>query len=302
LEGLNSITIPEEAVRKIIDCQWFGQANRLSSTHVEWEIIDDAARFSWKGVRAEFMPLRQLATTEARPTEEPEEPKLPAERIIQQRRSCLALDGTTTMKAQTFYRMLSAVVPTLNPLAFDLLDRSSLVKARVHLALFVHRVVGLQAGLYFLIRDNKMIETLKTHMNPEFLWSTPAGCPKGLDLFLLKADDVQRIATSVSCGQDIAGDGVFSLGMIAEFEDPIRELGGWFYRRLFWETGIIGQILYLESEAAGVRSTGIGCFFDDPVHETFGFRSRKFQSLYHFTVGGAVEDTRLTTEPAYTRE
>jgi hypothetical protein len=29
-------------------------------------------------------------------------------------------------------------------------------------------------------------------------------------------------------------------------------------------------VLYLEAEEAGIRSTGIGCYFDDPVHEVFG--------------------------------
>ena len=62
---------------------------------------------------------------------------------------------------------------------------------------------------------------------------------------------------------------------------------------------MIGQILYLEAEAAGIRSTGIGCFFDDPVHDLFGFKDGTYQSLYHFTVGGPVEDTRLTTLPPY---
>ena len=72
-----------------------------------------------------------------------------------------------------------------------------------------------------------------------------------------------------------------------------------FYRRLFWETGLIGQVLYLEAEVAGVRATGIGCFFDDPVHQVMGLSGAKFQSLYHFTTGGPVEDPRLTTLPAY---
>jgi hypothetical protein len=61
-------------------------------------------------------------------------------------------------------------------------------------------------------------------------------------------------------------------------------------------------VLYLEAEAAGVRSTGIGCFFDDPVHQVFGLRDLEFQSLYHFTVGGAVDDPRLTTLPPYRRD
>jgi hypothetical protein len=65
---------------------------------------------------------------------------------------------------------------------------------------------------------------------------------------------------------------------------------------------MVGQVLYLESEEAGIRATGIGCYFDDAVHEAFGITSRDWQIFYHFTVGGPVEDTRLTTLPAYTLE
>jgi hypothetical protein len=102
----------------------------------------------------------------------------------------------------------------------------------------------------------------------------------------------------LSCHQDIAADGAFSVGMLAEYEDTLAH-APWAYRSLFWETGMIGQVLYLEAEAAGVRGTGIGCYFDDPVHELLGLRTRAFQSLYHFTVGGALEDTRLQTLPPY---
>ena len=43
---------------------------------------------------------------------------------------------------------------------------------------------------------------------------------------------------------------------------------------------MVGQVLYLEAEVAGVRATGIGCFFDDPVHRLFGIEDLPFQSLY----------------------
>jgi len=35
------------------------------------------------------------------------------------------------------------------------------------------------------------------------------------------------------------------------------------------------------------------------VRTAFGIVSTKWQSLYHFTVGGPIEDNRLTTLPAY---
>ena len=65
---------------------------------------------------------------------------------------------------------------------------------------------------------------------------------------------------------------------------------------------MIGQTLYLEAEAAGSRGTGIGCYFDDPVHQVLGLEDVQFQDLYHFTVGMAVEDPRLTTLAAYPEE
>jgi hypothetical protein len=64
--------------------------------------------------------------------------------------------------------------------------------------------------------------------------------------------------------QDIASDGCFSLGMVARFETTLREKNAWMYPRLFWETGVLGQVLYLEAHAVGISATGIGCYFDDP--------------------------------------
>jgi nitroreductase len=102
----------------------------------------------------------------------------------------------------------------------------------------------------------------------------------------------------VSCHQDIAGSSAFSLGMLARFGEPVRR-EPFRYRYLFWESGMIGQVLYLEAEAHGVRGTGIGCFFDDAVHQILGLETDRYQSLYHFTVGCPLEDARLTTYPPY---
>jgi hypothetical protein len=86
--------------------------------------------------------------------------------------------------------------------------------------------------------------------------------------------------------------------MLAEL-GPALDEAPWSYRALHWEAGILGHVLYLEAEAAGVRGTGIGCFLDEVVHELVGIESDRFRDVYHFTVGGAVEDGRLTTLPAY---
>ena len=136
-------------------------------------------------------------------------------------------------------------------------------------------------------------------MRATFVWQTPPGVPTGFPLYLLIEEDFRDAARSLSCHQDIAADGFFSIGMIAEFTEPIRKHGAWFYRNLFWEAGTVGQVLYLEAEAAGHRSTGIGCYFDDPVHELLGLQDKQFQSLYHFTVGVPVDDRRIQSWPPY---
>ena len=78
--------------------------------------------------------------------------------------------------------------------------------------------------------------------------------------------------------------------------NSLATYGASFYRDLFREpgmVGMVGQLLCLEAEEAGTRATGIGCYFDDLVHAALGIASREWQSFYHFTVGGPVEDRRL---------
>ena len=227
-----------------------------------------------------------------------------AGQIIRQRRSLLACDGKTSIPAGRFYRMLERVMPRAEleparrPMPWDAISWAP----AIHLVLFVHRVEGVDPGLYALARDPGKVEKLKKAMHAQFAWGVPPGCPGSLPLYLLERGDARELAAQVSCGQAIAGDGAFSLGMIAEYQATLAAHGPWFYRLLFWEAGLIGQVLYLEAEAAGVRSTGNGCFFDDPVHQVFGLRGLELQSLYHFTVGGPVDDPRLTTLPPYRRD
>jgi len=282
---------------------WYGKANRLSHDNpTPWDIIDQVADASRK-LTSEWpdlhLPLSCPSPLEGAGQGEGESP--PAGRIIHQRRSLLACDGTTSISVKHFYAMLTRVMPRMDldilrrPMPWDALPWNP----TIHLGLFVHRVEGIPPGLYLLARDPAKVDQLRKAMHEQFVWTTPPGCPSDLPLYLLEEGNAQRIATQVSCFQDLAGDGAFSLGMIAEYHAALFTQGPWFYRGLFWETGLIGQVLYLEAEAAGVRATGIGCFFDDPVHHVFGLNDVAFQSLYHFTVGGPVDDSRLTTWPPY---
>jgi SagB-type dehydrogenase family enzyme len=280
-------TLPLEEVRR---GAWTGTPNPLSPNHVTWDVIDEVAAATWKP-----------ATRPSTPTELPSLPPLPpgnrtpAATLIRQRRSCLALDGRTAISVETFYGMLDRLLPRPGVPPWDALPWPP----HLHLGIFVHRVRGLAPGLYLFERNAAAHERLRAATREAFLWKRLPGCPEHLRLFCLAEVDLREAARVTSCHQEIASDGAFSLGMLAEFGPTIRAQGAWWYRRLFWEAGVLGQVLYLEAEAAGVRSTGIGCYFDDTFHDILGLKGDEFQDLYHFTVGGPVEDKRLMTLPPY---
>ena len=288
--GITERTLPEDPVQRFAGLAWRGTPNALSPEHVDWGTDAPAVaarRPRGPGPSARSPETRSPASSPARP--------VPLRPLIRQRRSAVALDGHTRIDRDLFYRMLRKTVARPGQIPFSTLPWTP----HIHLAIFVHRVDGLAPGLYMLVRDRTQRSDLEAACTRATSWGRPPGCPEDLDLWCLSQSDTRRTAQAVSCTQDIAGDGCFSLGMIAEFQRPLERHGAWFYPRLFWEAGAIGQVLYLEAEAAGIRGTGIGCYFDDAMHDILGLEDTTYQDLYHFTLGGPVEDTRLTTLPAY---
>jgi nitroreductase len=276
----------EPLLRAVSGAAWTGQPNRLSASHRAWPDIELVHAAT---VKPRIGPTDRVTSTAAHVPLQPHL-DLPAATLIRQRRSAVDFDGVTRIEAQAFYAMLEALQPGLDAPPWNAWRHAP----RVHLALFVHRVEGLDPGLYVLLRDGAE-EPMRSALHVQWLWRK-AG-PEHLQLYQLAADDVRDAARMVCCHQDIAADSCFALGMLAGFDGI--EAQPWRYRELFWECGMIGQALYLEAEAAGVRATGIGCFFDDEMHRLLGLEGDAWQSLYHFTVGGPVEDRRLTTLPPY---
>lgn len=291
---VGELALTNELSDSLASRHWFGQPNVLSDEHHDWPIIDEVAAAIRSADDVTVLRANALPVSKAAPHLEHDR-GLSAEQIIRQRRSAVDMDGETTMSREDFFRILRRTVPSLAPFPFGTWPWA----ARVSLALFVHRVRGLEPGLYVLVRSDAHDASLRQSFRKDFEWQRPQDCPDDLNLFLLKAADAQSAARTISCQQDIASDGVFAVGMLAEFDAALTEHGPAFYPRLFWETGLIGQVLYLEAEAAGVRGTGIGCFFDDAMHQMLGIENQTWQSLYHFTIGGPVLDIRLQTLSPY---
>ena len=276
-----------------------GTPNRLSPSHVDWDIITTVAAAVR---RPQAVPDEHCPSAASFPAEEnrhhishglhPEPPPAavtPA--LVRRRRSGQAYHAATTVARQTLARILSAT--HTGP------DRPALggftAPPQVGLALFVHRVDGLIPGLYWYDRHPPMADAVARASQKPLEWYPEPTIP---GLFRLVAGDLVSEARRLACHQDIAADGICCLAMVAEFQDSLNAAPHR-YRELFWRCGQIGQALYLAAEAEGLSGTGIGCFFDDEVHRCLGLSDQRYQCLYQFAVGRAVHDRRLATHPPY---
>ena len=268
-----------EALLQDIPLSYDGMANKLSPSIQDWEIItaiEDATntiQIAQKNVLLE----RKLQ----KPTQE-------SKQVVMKRRSIHVMDKIRSkIDKEQFHTLLDGVVNSLDG-----------KETAAHLALFVHRVKEYEAGIYILVRNQSHLQSLKDEMKSEFLWQESDY--KGL--YLLELKDAQVISKTISCSQDIASDGAFSLGMLCSFSEQLNTYGAHRYKELYWECGTIGQQLYLDATSMHLSGTGIGCFLDDMMHSVLGLKSNLFQVLYHFTVGRGYVDSRIQTQEAYIRD
>lgn len=246
-------------------------ANRLSPSHHSWpilDIIDGACIGTYPIARTPVSRHHRPALSKS------------AGEIVLKRRSAQMMDGTAISESQ-FRQILDASLEC--PGTPD-----------VHLILFVHRVEGLEKGLYAYVRNPHDIEALRGALDSSFVWND---CDEGL--YLLRTGDMRGIVQKISCNQEIAREGAFSFGMLCRFSQALEREGAIGYKHLYHQCGAIGQALYLEATSLNLSATGIGCFLDDEFHALLGLRDLQFQSLYHFTIGRAIVDTRITTESPY---
>ena len=292
---------PRGSATKPPPAAWWLSHSRTARWHGRANILSRHPQHHWPAIEqiADATPARER-NCEHLPSPPDYPPPLAyseysARQLILQRRSAQAFSGDSRLAKAVFFQLLDSLLFRPDQVPWS----SWPCRPRLHLLLFVHRVDDLPPGLYLLARNTEVLPELQQSLREEFLWERVEGCPAHLPFHHLIRADAKRSARTLSCHQDIAASSFFSLGMLAEFDDTLAVRGARGYPELFWEAGLIGQVLYLQAEAAGVRGTGIGCFFDDAVHETLGLKGSRFQSLYHFTVGQPKPDTRLQTLPPY---
>ena len=262
-----------------IPTDYLGTANLLSRAHHPWEAVNLAMKASQVDTASITKLDVQTPTIERMPNDKS------VKDVILKRRSAQAMDfARTHISLEQFTQMLHSVAVSVDS-----------YRERVHFVIFVHDVETLESGLYFYIRNNDHKSALKRLTRNDFLWQEQ----KIEKLYLLEKGDFRSQAKFISCSQDIASDSAFSLGMITQFKEPIEIYGAHEYKELYWECGEIGQQLYLEATVLGLSATGIGCYLDDVMHRMLGLEDETFQTMYHFTVGRSIIDTRVSMREPY---
>lgn len=213
-----------------------------------------------------------------------------AHRVIRNRRSAQGYNHERSLSEAEFSALLRPLLPGQS--------RMQLTPARLHLVLLVHQVDGLEPGIYLLPRSaegERLMQREVTH------WPQRADVTlgSGLRLVHLKTCNTRKAAAQLCCNQMVAAASACTLLMLAEFEDTLAQQGAAGYQQLYYEAGVLGQALYLSATALGLNGTGIGCFFDDAVHELLGIEGHALQTLYGFALGEGKPDTRVTALSGY---
>lgn len=278
---LNETTKEEiniDSIRTSLQEEYEGKANQLSQNWHKWDILEKIEDASLN----EDLNIKNQISTHYENNLYREKSFL-AKDIVLKRRSAQVMDkDNCTITKKEFETIIASVKSNISP---------------IHLVLFIHSVEDMDSGLYILIRNEKDKAELQKFFKESFLWEkidTKAG-----QLYKLEVGDFKFLAKAISCDQDIARHGAFTLGMLAQFQKQLEKHGASRYKQLYWECGAIGQQLYLETTSLKLSATGIGCFLDDILHGVLGLKTYHYQSLYHFTIGRGLVDTRLTTKEPY---
>ena len=244
---------------------WFGgRANQLSHDTVAYPLIDEIhAATNLTQDESSRISRAEPALTGSGDIQlpSPSSSTRPFGDVVRTRRSALDFRGGN---GSISLSQLSAILAvTAQPLCSDFSGTRF-----VQLYLYVHRVDGLEPGVYRY-------------------W------PEHAELERILSGDQRVVAAGLSLGQDLAGNACVAFSMIADLDRAVRSYGDRGYRYVHFEAGAIGQRLYLAAEALGLGATGIGAFFDDQVHGYLGIAPGQGQVVYHFAIGYPVPDPRV---------
>ena len=214
--------------------------------------------------------------------------------------------------------------------SFDTLKSSCYLMKNVQLPygylcvyiLYVLRIESVESGIYLLFpKHAKKHEQIWKKRNSKTitLIDRSDGDDDGLVIYQYKAMELEQLAKmskEMACHQNLCFNAAFTIDFCVDLEVAVSD--GYKYNARHWESGYIGQLLYVHMESIGLGATAIVCYLDDYASANVGFlptpkRSdekkeispddlnrfddfehpfKNIRSLCHFSCGTPSEDLR----------
>lgn len=108
--------------------------------------------------------------------------------------------------------------------------------------------------------------------------------------YMLARHNFRPEAKFLSLEQELCGNGSAVCFMMANLHSLMTTAGPDAYRLAHLEAGIVGQRIYLASNAFGYGCSGIGAFYDDDVRKFFGLEKTGWEVIYEIVVGIPVDE------------
>lgn len=228
--------------------QFEGTPNNLSRGHVSYSEVEQVIKACEAPVIPSFLAFPSMTSTSSKGTggasstsqsTDPQQPLIPSlsnfypitpsTRTIRTRRSALDFSPHESVISRTrLYFILRHFIPSYRHIP---LWDFTFPHLPIHLFLFVHRVKGMPPGLY-LLPDSAAFPALRAQIernagNHSFAWTyvkeADAYFRDGENensenprLWFLGEADVRGVAAQLSCFQALAGNGTFTVSMVAD--------------------------------------------------------------------------------------
>jgi len=177
------------------ELRWQGRPDRLSPAPVAWPLVAAmaaaAAKPPGEGGAEDKGGFEEKIAVDGKGLPSFSYPPLSLRKVIRRRRSSIAMDPAFSMTREDLFRALSRTIPGPGRFPFGLPPWRQVVD----LAIYLHRVLGLDRGLYLLLRDPQHESRLRAEMRASFDWARPEGAPPGF--FRLAAGDFRDLARAL---------------------------------------------------------------------------------------------------------
>lgn len=156
-------------------------------------------------------------------------------------------------------------------------------KESVQFAFFINRVEGLQPGLYLLFLNDKQITSFRSQCKVTFNWTKVS---KEYQFYSLFEAPLNEMISDICLNDPFVKNSALTVSFINSFKPFITTFGVSMYQRLFWEAGMLAELIRLESRLEKVDAVSHPFYYESLFEKVMGISHHEdFMNTYHLSIG-----------------